>query len=120
MNRFPNLYRFEVLQRVLRLFKRVQWQRRGVLRLVHLVVERGIFFLQVARIGKNDSAQIDRRRTGVNGTAKALFYQARNPAAMVQVSVSEDDCINFLRGNWSIPPVALPPFLWSLKQASVD
>src|SRR5438270_9143503 len=102
------------------LFKSVQRQRRGVLRLLHLVVERGIFFLQVARIGKNDSAQIDRRRTGVNGAAKALFHQTRNPATMVQMSVGEDDCVNFLRRNWSVPPVALPPFLWTLKQAAVD
>lgn len=32
----------------------------------------------------------------------------------------ENDCVKFLRWNGSVPPVALAPFLWTLKQATVD
>ena len=87
-------HRLEVLQRILCFVERVKRQRRMVLRLVHLVVETRVFFLKMAGVGQDDSAQIDRRLRGVDRAAKSPLHQARNPSAMVKVCVREDDGIN--------------------------
>ena len=87
--------RLEVLQRILRFLEGVERQGGIVLGLIHLVVEARVFFLQVAGVGKDDAAQIDRRRRGVNRAAESLFHQARNPAAVVEMRVRQDDGIDF-------------------------
>src|ERR1035437_408563 len=99
---------------------RTKRKDRMVLRLVGFVIEAGIFFLQVAGVGKNDSAQINSRRRGVNRSAESFFYEARNPAAVVEVSVRQDDRINFLGRNRRAAPVALAPFFRALKEAAID
>src|ERR1019366_1622343 len=53
-------------------------------------------------------------------TAKTFLYQARNPSAVIQVRVRQNDRINITRRNGSGLPVALAPFLRSLKKATVD
>lgn len=72
------------------------------------------------RIRKNDSAQVDRRRSGIDRAPKTFFHQARNPAAMIEMRMREDDCIDLLRSNRRIAPIALTPFLWPLKQAAIN
>ena len=112
--------RFEVLQAILRFFERVERQRRSVLGRSFLVVERGIFFLQVSGVGQNDRAQIDGRWCGVDGAVEAFFHQPRNPAAVVEMRVGEYDCINLAGGDRCVLPVAFAPLLRALKQAAVD
>src|ERR1035441_2872855 len=63
---------------------------------------------------------MDGRRSGVDWTAKTFLYQARNPSAVIQVRVRQNDRINVTRWNGSVLPVALAPFLRSLKKATVD
>ena len=119
-NRFADLHRLEILQRILRLFKRVQRQGRGVLGLSGLVIEIRIFFLQVAGVGQDDSTEIDRGRRSVDGSAKALFDEARNPAAVIEVGVREEDRINLPARNRRFTPISLAPFLGALEEATVN
>ena len=39
---------------------------------------------------------------------------------MIEVRVGEDHRVDFLRGNWSVPPVALAPLFWPLKKATIN
>ena len=109
-----------MLQRVLRFREGIERQGRIVLRLLVPVVKPGIFFLQVAGVGKDDAAQIDRGRRGIDGTAESFPHQPRNPAAMVEVGVSQDDSVNAGRRHRRGLPVAQPPFLGSLEHAAID
>ena len=55
-DRLLDIHRLEVSKRVLRFLERIKRESRVVLRFVRLVVERSIFFLQVAGVGQNDAA----------------------------------------------------------------
>src|SRR5579864_4943315 len=110
----------EILQRLLRLLKRVQRQRRVVLGLFGFVVEARVFFLQVAGVGKNDAAQINCWRRGVNRPAEAFFHQPGNPSAVIKMGMRQDDRIDFFRRNRSVMPVPLPPIFLSLEQSAID
>jgi hypothetical protein len=90
------------------------------MRSLFLVVERRIFFLKMAGVGQHHRAEFDRRLGREDRTAKPLLDQTRNPAAMVKVSVRENDCINLARRNRRVLPVALAPFLLSLKHSAID
>ena len=105
----------EVRQTVQSFLKGVKRQRRVMFRFVVLVVERGVFFLQMARVGKKNSAEVDRCRSGVNRSAKTCFDQARNPSAVVQMGMGQDDGIYFFCRNRGVAPVAFPPVFLALK-----
>ena len=51
-----DMHRLEILQRIFGFIKGVKRQGGIVLRLLHFVVETRVFFLQVAGVGKDDSA----------------------------------------------------------------
>src|SRR5437667_10903728 len=87
----------EILKAGLRFFQCVERKRRIVTRCLMSIVELGIFFLQVTRVGQNNTAQINRRRSRIDRPAKSLFHQSRNPATMVEMSVSENQTFNLPR-----------------------
>src|ERR1017187_8072875 len=68
----------------------------------------------------NDSGQVNSRPRGVNRSAESFFYEAGKPAVVVEVSVRQDDRINFLGRNRRAAPVALAPFFRALKEAAID
>ena len=107
-------------QALLRLLHGVERQRRLVLRGLMFVVERGIFFLQVAGIRQQDGAQINRGGRGVNRAGESFLHQARNPAAVVKMSVGQDNRVNLPGRYGHVLPVAFPPLLGTLKQSAVD
>ena len=113
-------YGLEVLEGVLGFVQCIQGKRGVVLRLLDLVVEARVFFLQVAGIRQDDAAQINRWRSGVDRAAKAFFDQAWDPSAVVEMGMGEDDGINFFRRDWSVVPIALAPFFGALEHATVD
>ena len=39
---------------------------------------------------------------------------------MIEMRMREDDCVDLLRSNRRIAPIALTPFLWPLKQAAIN
>ncbi len=82
---------------MLRFFQGVERQCRSVLSGARLVVVGGVFFLQVARVGKQNAAQIDGRGRGVDRSVEALLHQARDPARVVEMSVGQDDGVNGAR-----------------------
>jgi hypothetical protein len=85
-----------------------------------LVMEARFFFLQVAGVGQHHRAQVDGGLGGVNGAVKAFFHQPRNPAAVVEMSVGEDDGVNGMRRHRCILPIARAPFLGPLEEPAVD
>src|SRR5213075_2331807 len=85
-----------------------------------LVVEGSIFFLKMSGVGQHHRTEFDRSLRRINRTVKALLHQTRNPAAMVKVCVGENDGINVARRNWRALPIALAPFLLSLKHSAID
>src|SRR5215469_5760259 len=117
---FTEVDRTEQLHALLRLFHGVKRQRRMMLRCVLLVVEFGVFFLQMAGVGQQNATQIDRGLCGVNRSVKSLFDQTRDPPRVVEVRVGEDDCVNGLRRDRQILPVTLTPFLLSLEESTID
>ena len=88
-------------------------------RLLGLVVEARVFFLQVPGVGQHNAAQIDGRRRRIDRAAKAFFHQAWNPAAVVEMGVSEETA-SISAPDRRVLPVALAPLFGSLKQAAVD
>jgi hypothetical protein len=103
-----------------RFFHGVERQGGIVLGIMMLVGERRVFFLQVTGVGQQDAAEIDRRGRGVDRSVKALLYQPRNPAGMIEVRMRKDDGINLARRYGQISPVALPPFLLALEKTAID
>jgi hypothetical protein len=85
-----------------------------------IVIKLGIFFLQMAGVGQQNTAQIDRRRGGVDRALEPILDQARYPAAMVNVRMRKHNRIDCIRRNRSVLPVALAPFLRPLKHAAID
>src|SRR4029077_12562688 len=75
---------------------------------------------QMAGIRKDDAAQVDGRQSGVNRATEALFHETRNPSAVIEVSVCQNDCVDFFGGHRSITPVALAPFFRPLEQSAID
>src|ERR1700722_14179391 len=71
-------------------------------------------------VGKNNPAQIDRWCGGVDRPAEAFLDQAGNPAAMIEMSVGEDDRVNPIGRDRHVMPVALAPLFRALKHAAVD
>src|SRR5580704_985761 len=89
-------------------------------RRVRLVVELGIFFLQMSRVRQQDAAQINRWRCGINWAVEALFNQPRNPAGVIEVRVRQDNRVNGICRHRQVLPVTLAPFFLPLKEAAVD
>ncbi len=119
-NRLAHLHRLEILQGILGLLECIERQSRVVLRLFPFVVEVGVLFLQVSRVGKNDAAQIDSWGRRVNRPAKTFFHETRNPAAVVQMRVGQNNRVNLFGRNRRVAPVALAPVLLSLEKPAID
>ena len=117
---FAELDRAEERQALLRLFHGVERQRRMVLGGAGLVVELGVFFLQVSGVGQQDAAEIDGCGRGIDRPVEALLDQPRDPAGVIEMSVREDDGIDLARWNRQVLPVALTPFLLTLEQSAID
>ena len=117
---FSKLHCAEILHAFLGLFERVKGQGRVMFRFLVFVVELRIFFLQVAGIGKNDAAQIDRSGRGVYGSAKPFFHQPGNPSAVIEMSVGENYGVDLAWGHRRLLPVALTPFVLPLEHPAIN
>ena len=117
---FFKLHRLEILQAGLCLGECVQRQRRMVFRLLVPVVKIGVFFLQMPGVRKDDSAQVNRGRRGIDRTAEAFPHQPWNPAAVIEVGVGQDHCIDTGRRDRHGLPVTLPPLLGPLEHTAID
>ena len=118
--RLAETHRVKVLETILRFFERVERQRGIVTRSFKLVVIFGVFFLQVPGIRQNDAAKINRGGCRVDGPAKSLLHKARDPAAMVKMSVRKNQAFNILSGKRQPLPVSLAPFFLSLKEPAIN
>jgi len=85
-----------------------------------LVVECGVFFLEVAGIRQQNAAKVNGRGRRIDRPGEALPDEARNVSAVIQVSVRKNDCVDLARRYRTVLPVALAPFLLSLEESAID
>src|SRR5215831_9279647 len=71
-------------------------------------------------VRQDHRTQIDCGLRGVDGSLKTPFDEPGDPAAVVKMSMGQNHGVNIACRNWSIFPVADPPFLCSLEQAAID
>ena len=94
-HRAPGLQWHQLRQRPLSVGARVQRQGLGVARIAIAVGTPCVFFLQVGTVQQQHAQQRAGRRAGVDGAAKAMLDQRRQPAAVVQVGVAEHHRVQF-------------------------
>src|SRR6185312_6614192 len=107
--RFSEIHRLEILQAILRLLLRIKWKRWIVLRSLVAIVELGVFLLKVSGVRQNDAAEINRCRGRIDSSAKSLLHQARNPAAVIEVRMRQNQILNVIGRQRKVLPVALAP-----------
>jgi len=73
----------------------------------------------VPGIGQQDAAQIDGGRRGIDWPVKALLDQSRNPAAVIDVGVGQDDGIDLTGREGQVFPITLAPFLLPLEETAI-
>jgi hypothetical protein len=108
------------LQAAFGVIPRVKRQRRRVLRGLVAVGELGFFFLQMAAVEQQDTAQVKGCGRAVHLAGKALACQQRQVAAVVQVGMGQDDRVNAGRLHRQRRPVAQAQRLVALKQSAID
>jgi hypothetical protein len=99
---------------------RVERERGLVLTEAALVRELRVFLLQVRRVGQHQPAEIERAAGAVHGALEALRHEARQPAAVIDMRVREDDGVDRLGGDRQRRPVAQAKLLQSLEQSAVE
>src|ERR1043166_117453 len=112
--------RTEQVHAVLGFLQGIKRHSRMVLGRLPLIMEARFFFLQMPRVRQDHRTQIDCGLRGVDWPGKPFFGQPGDPAAVVEMSVGQHHGVNIAGRNRSVFPVANPPFLGSLEQATVD
>ena len=79
----------------------------------------GVFFLDVPTVGQQDVAQVAGSRSGVDATSETFAHQQGHIAAVVQVSMGQDDGIDLGCGLGQRVPVAQAQLLVTLEQTTV-
>ena len=75
----------------------VKRQRRLMLGIAVFISEKGVFFLNMTAVWKQDATQSAGAGRRMNASFEALAYQQGDIAAVVQVGMRENDSVN-LRG----------------------
>ena len=83
----------------------------GVLRLL---------FLQVRAVPEQDLAQVAGGRRGVDRPPEPVAHQRRQPAAVVEVGMTDDHRVDAARGHRQGQTVAQAKLLVALEQAAID
>ena len=83
------------------------------------VEEFGFLLQQVAGVGQQDLAQVERPVGAIHLAPKAAAGEQRQVAAVVQVGMGQHDRINLVRRDRQTGPVAQAQRLVALKQAAV-
>jgi CheY-like chemotaxis protein len=108
---------FQAAQRVLAC---VQRQRRVVFRQLVGVEVLGFLFEQVARIGEQDAAEVERGRRAVHRAVETLPCQQRQIAAVVDVRMRQHDGVDVHRRQRQGSPIAQSQRLVALEQPAID
>ena len=87
---------------------------------VFFVVVFRILFLDESRVQQQNGAEAARSVGGVDLTAKAVFYQLRHPAGVVDVGVAEDEAVNALRLEDEVFVEVFHLFIAPLIEAAVE
>ena len=98
----------------------VERQRRLMLAIAALVGELRVFFLQVRGVGQHQPAQIGGAAGAMHRALESLRDQPRQPAAVIDVRVREDDGVDRLGRDRQRRPVAQAQLLQALEQPAVE
>ena len=111
--------RLEVLHDLADVPLLVEGKRRAVLGRPLLVQERRVFLLQPRRVQQHHAGELGRRRGGVHRAPEAGLVEAREPAAVVDVRVGQDDVAQRPGVELRALPVQLAQRLQPLEQAAI-
>src|SRR5690606_5804420 len=100
--------------------RRVQRQRRRVLRVAVPVGELGFFLLEPGAVAQQDLAQLARGFGRDDLSAKSVAHQRGQVAAVVEVRVAQHDAVDLARRQRKPRPVAIAQLLEPLEQAAVE
>src|SRR3569833_1779564 len=91
------IHRSEIFEGLSRVLCSVQRQSGLVLRITVTFGLFGVFLLNMAAIGQDDSAQIKSRFGAIYGVFETAFDQFRNVSAVIQMSMSQKDRVKRAR-----------------------
>ena len=74
----------------------------------------------MSRIRQHHRTEIDGRLSRIDRPAKTFLHQSRNPAAVIEMGVRENNRIDLTRRNRRVLPVPFAPFFLSLKEPAVN
>jgi hypothetical protein len=97
----------------------VQRQRGRVPAVTAAVGHPRIFLGDPSRVGQDDTAQVGRWRRTEDAAPEPLREEPRKVARVIDVRVSEDDCVDRSRRNRQIGPVAPAQLAEALEQATI-
>jgi len=80
----------------------------------------GLLFLEPRRVEQHQPCQVDRRRSRNDFSAETPFDQQRNAAAMVEVSMGEQQVIDLRRSETERRGILLDQFPAALVHAAID
>jgi hypothetical protein len=98
----------------------VERQRGVVLGKAMPVGKGSVFFLDMARVGQQDLAQVARARCAPDPALEAFAHQQRQVAAVVEVGMGQHHRVDLAGCHRRRHPVAQPQLLVALEQPAVD
>jgi hypothetical protein len=113
-------HRMEVAERAVRVGLVVQRHCRRVLAVPVPIRLTRVFFLNPARIGKDQPAQLSGAGGAKDWAGEALFHQARDVTHVVEMCVGEHHRVDRRRRNWQVLPVPKSQFLQPLEQPAIE
>ena len=93
--------------------------RRAMLREAPIVRVVRLVLLDVRGVQEQVVDEVGRGVGGVDGPREALAHEERQPAAVVQVRVGQQDRVDLVRGHGGGRPVPLPQRLRALEEAAI-
>ena len=112
--------RFEILKCITRFFLIIKRQSGFMFCIVITVGALGILFLNMAAIRQQDFTQIKRGFGTIDRAFKSGLDQHGDIAAMIQMGMCQEQCINIARIDRQPFPVAQAQLLMPLKQSAIN
>jgi hypothetical protein len=98
----------------------VEGQSRGVPRKTFPVREPGVLLLNPSTVGQKDRAEIARTGGCEDVSPETVSDEKWKPAAVIEMGVGEDHCIDRCRIDRKWFTILLPKMLESLEESTVD
>ncbi len=107
-------------QRPGRIERRVQRERRLVLRITAAIRVTRVFFLQVRGVGKDEGAQFASAWGAEDSSPEPVCDETGQIAAVIQMCMRQDDSVDASRVDRQRRPIAFTELLQPLKETAID